>query len=312
MAWKRRRRRVPGGAAGVWLAGVLTLAGCGGGPSSPTPTGPAVVEFTGEVVEPYEDWKSVRGVPGATVTLRGGQVDGWTAETDAEGHFAFAGYPACEQGSVECRLRRIRVEKAGYEAREESLDEPYFLVPHEGGQLRRLGWRRDFRKIPIGHAWPPDPQLERLRAEVRAMDPVWLVLWDADADADAAGSPFNWGGQYRQGLLIINTSQPDWWIKAAIVHEYCHAHQDWMVDPAEYGPITRWEDTPEAAAFAVAEAADRAAGRDAVSRRPSLNERAAEVCGMFYYDHPRVIGLDWLLANGPRQYEWADTWLSRR
>ena len=230
------------------------------------------------------------------------------------GHFAFAGYPACEQGSVECRLRRIRVEKAGYEAREESLDEPYFLVPPEGGQLRRLGWRRDFRKIPIGHAWPPDPQLERLRAEVRAMDPVWLVLWDADADADAAGSPFNWGGQYRQGLLIINTSQPDWWIKAAIVHEYCHAHQDWVIDPVDYYTAlsSHWPDTPEGKAFAAAEAADLAAGHDSVSRRHSLVERSAEVCEMFYYDHPRVIGLDHLRKNGPRQYEWADTWLSRR
>ena len=316
MSWRRRRRQVSGAAVVIWLAGVLTLAGCVGGPSSPTPTGPAVVEFTGEVLEPYWTWRTMRGVPGATVTLRGGQVDGWTAETDAEGYFAFAGYPACEQGSLECRLRRIRVERAGYEAREESLDEPHFRVPSVNGQIRRAGWRRDFRAVPIGHTWPPDPQLERLRAEVRAMDPVWLVLRDADAWSDSGTPGSRAAGQYLAGLLLIlaGPSQPDWGIKWAIAHEYCHAHQDWVSDPVEYytGLSRYWPDTLEGQAFAAAEAADSAAGHDPVSRRDSLVERAADVCQMFYYSHPRVISLDHLRKNGPQQYAWAATWLSRR
>ena len=287
---------------GIWLAGVLTLAGCGGGPASPSPTGPAVVEFTGEVLEPYRDW-NMRGVAGATVTLRGGQVDGWTAETDAEGRFAFAGYPACEQGSLECRYRRIRVEKAGYEAREESLDEPHFAVPGRTNYLRRGAWRRDLRKIPIGHAWPPDPQLERLRAEVATHDPVWLSLDERDTWG------FGAGGSWLPGLMVVlaGPSLPDWGIKKAIAHEYCHLHQVWVVDPINYGGSQfLWQDTPEGQAFAAAEAADRAAGHRRVSSRESLLERAATVCQMFYYDHPRAFGgLAWLREAGPRQLAWA-------
>ena len=292
------------------LAGVPALAGCGGGgPTSPTPTGPAVVEFTGEVLEPDWGWTNMRGVAGATVTLRGGQVDGWTAETDAEGRFAFADYPACEQGSLECRYRRIRVEKAGYEAREESLDEPHFAVPNQTNYLRRGGWRRDFRKVAIGHAWPPDPQLERLRAEVATAVPVWLHLDESDTWG------INASGTYLPGLMIIlaGPSQPDWGIKKAIAHEYCHLHQDWVVDPTSHnGDPFLWQDTPEGQAFAAAEAADRAAGHERVSRRETLLERAATVCQQFYYSHPRVLGLEHLRTHGPRQYEWAATWLSRR
>ena len=273
MGGRRRRRRVSGGAVGVWLAGLAGLAGCGGGgPSAPTPVGPqqpAVVEFTGEVVEPYPYWDDLRGVSGVRVTLTGGQVDGRTAVTDAEGGFTFADYPTCVRGSVECGARRIRVEKPGYETREESLDDPYIEVrPSSGARWR---WNYDFRRLVIGHAWPADPQLERLRAEVAAMEPLWLVFWDAERWHP--GPTGNAGGFYGQGVLGIlapasrrSSAYGRERIRATIAHEYCHAHQDWVIDPDNYGGWSRWEHTPEGEAFVAAIAADEAAGHDPVGR----------------------------------------------
>ena len=54
-------------------------------------------------------------------------VDGRTAVTDAEGRFSSPDYLRCELDSPECLARRLRVEKQGYETREESTNSPYFL-----------------------------------------------------------------------------------------------------------------------------------------------------------------------------------------
>ena len=304
-------------AASLGLAASLVLCGCEREwPTAPTPVAvadpdPERVEFTGLVQEPYPYWETMRPVAGVRVTLQGGQVQGRTAVTDTQGRFAFADYPTCTRGSVECRVRSIWVEKPGYETRWESLDDDY-IETTPGFFTTEYRWRADYRELTIGHAWPPDPQFDRLRREVPAVEPLWLVLWKQER--------WPWGGDRGGGYgghimsVLAPASFPAWVIGRALTHEYCHAHQDWVIDPVDYYTAlsSHWPDTPEGKAFAAAEAADLAAGHDSVSRRHSLVERSAEVCEMFYYDHPRVIGLDHLRKNGPRQYEWADTWLSRR
>ena len=175
------------------MAVTLTLGACGGdgpgAPAAPTPVAPepepAMVEFTGAVVEPYPYWNRMEGVPGVAVTLVGGVVDGRSTVTAAEGAFTFADYPACERGSAECRARRIRVEKPGYETREESLNDVYRYIDVVGAERVLKSpvpyrWSRDFRQVVIGHVWPRDAQLDRLRAEVAAVEPLWLVFWYAE------------------------------------------------------------------------------------------------------------------------------------
>ena len=83
---------------------LLAAGGCGGGgaPTAPTPVPPPTdpldeepqfITYEGSVFVPrgedYYDgsWgqNGRKGIPGARVTITGGQVDGWTATTDAEG-----------------------------------------------------------------------------------------------------------------------------------------------------------------------------------------------------------------------------------
>ena len=317
-----RRRRVSGGAVGVWLSAALVSAGCGGGPAQPTPPEPEpepeLVEFTGEVVEAYPWWDDLRGVSEVTVTLTGGQVDGRTTVTDEEGRFTFGSYLTCVRGTVECRSRRIQVEKPGYETREESLDDLYMESVRPSGVRRR--WSYDFRRLVIGHAWPADPQLERLRAEVAAMEPVWLVLWDAERWYPEPGGDRS--GSYGLGLLQVRApaGRPAWRVNNTIAHEYCHAHQDWVIDPDDYSATSSeaWVGTPEGEAFMAARAADLAAGYDeSVLNRGTPLEDGAEVCERYYYDlvvPEKGLSYDraWLRKAAPHQYEWAAAWLSRR
>ena len=73
----------------------------------------------------------ITGIPGARVTIIGGQVDGWTAVTDREGRFTWQDYPECALDSAECQAaRRFRVEAAGYVTVEEGASDP-----HIGGQV---------------------------------------------------------------------------------------------------------------------------------------------------------------------------------
>ena len=66
-------------------------------------------------------------IPGARVTIIGGQVDGWTAVTDREGRFTWQDYPECALDSAECRARRFRVEAAGYVTVEEGASDPHMF-----------------------------------------------------------------------------------------------------------------------------------------------------------------------------------------
>ena len=105
-----------------------------------------------------------------------------------------------------------------------------------------------------------------------------------------------------------------WLDLRALAHEYCHAHQDWVVDPDGYSYLGRWPDTPEGEAYVAAEAADETAGYEPFGRRGPV-EDAAEFCAHYYYEVV-IPGLvrdrARLQRHWPHRYEWAATWLSRR
>ena len=308
-----RRRSRP--AASLGLAAALVLCGCEREwPTSPTPVAvadPERVEFTGLVQEPYPYWDSMRPVAGVRVMLQGGQVQGRTTVTDGQGRFAFGDYPTCARGSVECRVRSIWVEKPGYETRWESLDDDY-IESTPGLISTEWRWHSDYRQMTMGQAWPPDPQFDRLRREVPAIEPLWLVLWRRE---QWPGGPKD-SGFYGANIMgvLASSSTSMWHLGRTVTHEYCHAHQDWVVDPADTSDLSRWPHTPEGRAFIAAEAADRAAG-NWISSRESYVERAADVCAYFYYEvvmsPPWELKQDraWLRERVPHQYEWAAEWL---
>ena len=218
---------------------------------------------------------------GAAVTLTGGQVDGRTTVTDSAGRFAFADYPTCERESVECRVRRIRVEKPGYATQVDSLTDDYLEIT-PGLHTVWPRWDPDYRQIVLGHEWPRDPQFDRMRANLPVIEPLWLVLWEAER--------WPWGhragGYYRPKLMMVlwSPSSP-WWTRArSLTHEYCHAHQDWVADPTGPSFLSDWVGTPQGQAYIAAPAADEAAGYPPVTFPAEPWEQAAEVCEVFYYE----------------------------
>ena len=120
-------------------AALLALGGCRGTPAAPSPPPPGppdlpeFITYEGEVVEPMDSSgfsldfdEGVTGIPGFKVTIVGGEPDGWSTVTDAEGQFKFEDYPYCQLHTAECRSRRFRVEKAGYETREVGASDPLY------------------------------------------------------------------------------------------------------------------------------------------------------------------------------------------
>ena len=168
--------------AAVWL---LVLGGCGPTPAAPTSPStvrveyPEFVTYTGSVLEPYpsrmngfDGTGAPRGLAGVRVTIVGGQPHGRTAVTDAAGRFEFADYPFCPLYTAECQSRRFRAEKAGYETREVGASDLFYEL---SGGLNARGSSAEFKRIIMGRAWPPDPQLARMRRELPAMKDIWLV-----------------------------------------------------------------------------------------------------------------------------------------
>ena len=216
--------------AAVWL---LVLGGCGPTPTAPSPPGPAVlpafITYEGEVVEPVgpegNTWlhfdRGVTGIPGFRVTIVGGQPDGWTTETDAEGRFAFENYPYCALHTPECLGRRFRVEKAGYQTREVGASDPFYwssMTPH-GRRRQDAEWKR----IVVSREWPADPRIQRMMREVTAMSPLWLVERPALVS----------GGYYSTGVISVYSLRPEFLL--VLAHEYCNAHADWAIDPDRFG-----------------------------------------------------------------------------
>lgn len=314
---------------------LLAAAGCGGGvPNAPSSVEPKLIEYTGSVFEPLGQgrdprrWgaEGVTAVPGARLTIFGGQVNGWTTTTDAEGRFAFEDYPECAiehpsepipmgrnvgvrvRASAECRSRVFRVEKAGYETRELKASDPYRY-----SNSRLLQYSTSEKHIPIGREFPADAQVQRMLRDLPAMDPVWLVE-----------QPEHFGPGSYGGGVIVTRSLAD---LKTIGHEYCHAHQDWIRDPNRYGGNgSRWtEQTEEGQAFAAAWNADRP-GKDPLlmflgqiysACFPCYSQYFADTCAYYFIEVPAGAVLDtinrqYLREHLPHVYAFHEEWLRHR
>ena len=290
---------------------LLALGGCGEPSAAPSPPGPAerpeFITYEGLVFEPrgsgrharYWGPEGVTGIPGFTVTIIGGQPDGWTAETDAEGRFYFEDYPFCLLHTAECRSRRFRVEKAGYQTREVGASDGYLWV---SSSRQDREWSAYEKRIDVSREWPADPQVQRMLRELPAISPLWLL---ERPDHYAAGS-------YGGGLAVVRSLEDT----GAVAHEYCHAHQDWVVDPDQYNGLGEYARTEAGHAFDIAWEADSETGDgnrfiNGYSPRGPV-ERAAEVCAWYFVDAWRVYpwaSPTYLRDRLPHLYAWAEEWL---
>ena len=305
----------------VAAVGLVAAVGCIQLPTEPTepytPPTPEFITYTGSVFQPQTSetgtlWgpRGIKPIPGARVTIVGGRLDGRATLTDAEGRFAFEAYPYCELESMACAVRRFRVEKAGYETRVLGASDPYRTTNY-----RNLYYSASEKHIPIGHAWPADPETQRMRRDLPAMDPLWLIVEPASLEA------IQLAGSYGSGLVHVRSLEE----LSAIGHEYCHAHQDWSIDPVVssfYGPD--WLQTPEGLAFVAAWEADwphpylelmEILGSRAGNKRP--DEEAAGICSYYFYDvwDPSLrttVGRRYLRDHVPHLYAWAEEWLRWR
>ena len=302
-----RRRRAGWYVATVWL---LALGGCGQPPAAPSPPGPAeypeFITYEGLVFEPrgngrYWGPEGFTGIPGFRVTIIGGQPDGWTTETDAEGRFYFEDYPFCPLHTAECLSRRFRVEKAGYQTREVGASDGYLWI---SSSRQDRDWSAYEKRIDVSREWPADPQIQRMLRELPAVSPLWLL---ERPDHYASGT-------YGGGIIVVRSLE-DW---GALGHEYCHAHQDWVVDPDSYNGAAGYAQTDAGRAFDAAwEAAKEAADPEGARflRGYGLRravERAAEVCAWYFIDHSYIYPWatpTFLRDRLPHLYAWAEEWL---
>ncbi len=320
---KRTCRRAPGGrgprarwgwqGAAVWLL-ALALGGCGPSPAAPTPPElgvlPEFITYEGEVVEPVgPEGRSVLhfdtgivGIPGVTVTIAGGQPDGWTTVTDAEGRFAFENYPYCGLHTPECLGRRFRVAKAGYQTQEVGASDPYHWGSMHPNDMRQSArWKR----ILVSREWPADPQIQRMLREVTAMSPLWLV------ERPALGN----GGFYVSGIIQVANFEH----LLVLAHEYCNAHQDWAIDPDQFILDTEaFKRSPEGRAFLAAWAADLPTNDPLLLNSkddPMVGpgERAVGICTHYNYKFEHTpYGRTYIRERLPHLYAWAVEWLHRR
>ena len=311
------------------VAGLLAAAACGQSPTAPT-SAPAAVElitYTGVVFEPYvfhPDGGSSSGgafftpIPGARVTIVGGQPHGRTAVTDAEGRFAFEDYPQCLLESAECLSRRFRVEKAGYETRELGASDPFWeSASQEYSPIRK--------RIPMGHAWPDDPKIQRMRRDLPAVRPLFLF---EEPSLHRRGI----GGTYSGGLITVPNLDWNPELLHTVAHEYCHAHQHWVQDPDGVGSSdgANWQYTPEGRAFVAAWEADRRTNhpfldyvetRSRRYRRKNVYEEFAEVCAHWFYEgQPKwpyyrellghvPVGREYFRVHLPHLHAFSEEWL---
>ena len=291
---------------------LLAAGACGGGvPNAPSPVEPTFITYEGSVFEPLGDCcvfgeGGVTGIPEVRVTIIGGQVDGWRTVTDAEGRFAFEDYPECAVDSAECRSRVFRVEKARYVTVEERASDPHlYWGPDHGNPQHSTSEKH----IPMSREWPTDAQIQRMLRDLPAMDPLWLVV---RPDGD-------YRGLYIGGVVVTRSLG----LLGTIAHEYCHAHQDWVVDPNGYGGISeRWPNTPEGSAFVEAWDAERATNNPALTTvstgydRDNYVEFAAVTCSSYFVEGDvssgRRPGPEELQDRLPHLYAWAEEWLRHR
>ena len=297
--------------AAVWL---LAAVGCRlqlpAAPTEPWTIPVHPITYTGVVIEPHSRGSTGNygsdPIPGARVTIVGGQPDGWTTLTDAEGRFAFEDYLYCELKSAECLSRRFRVEKAGYETRDVGASDPDYIYDPPR-------YSASDKRIAMGHTWPADPETQRMRRDLPAMHPLWLL---ERPDFDAAGS-------YVGGILLVQSLED----LSTIGHEYCHAHQDWTVDATRYSGYSDWLQTPSGHAFLAAWEADwphpylaHIELRGSRARIKTPPEEAAVICSHYFYDfwHQNfgatgtTLGRQYLRDHVPHVHAWAEEWLRHR
>ena len=277
-------------------------------PSEPEPDLPEFITYEGQVVEPMDpsgqyylsDERGVTGIPGFKVTIIGGEPDGWTTTTDAEGRFQFEDYPYCELHTPECRSRRFRVERADYQTREVGASDPFMWGSVGGGDDR---FEATWKRIVVSREWPPDPQIQRMLRELPAVSPLWLME-----------RPNRGGGGYVSGMIWVCCL--DW--APLVAHEYCHAHQDWSMPPNEIFDDTAWRASPEGQAFRAAWEADRPTKDPLIW--PDVNdggtEDAAEICSTYFIEREDpewgTLGPGYLRERLPNLYAWAVEWLRHR
>ncbi|MYD71138.1 MAG: carboxypeptidase regulatory-like domain-containing protein [Acidobacteria bacterium] len=313
-------------------AGFLAAAGCQS-PTAPTPDpippeASAPVEFItygGTVFEPFEEsptdmgiaWPDDGGmpIPGALVTIVGGQPDGWTAVTDAEGRYAFENYPKCELRSAECRSRRFRVEKAGYETREVGASDLY----RYGGRQRNFSTSE--KHFPMSREWPAHPSIQRMLQELPAVRPLFLV----------ERPEYVFGGSCCAfGVVVVKSLEN----LHFVAHEYCHAHQDWSNNrEGHLGDAHLWLRTGEGRAFVAAWEADQPSNDELLrileirSRRNRIrnrHEEGANVCALWFTGEdqlytpflrdtgPTYTGRTYFREHLPHLAAWAEEWLRWR
>ena len=311
---RRPRARTGRHGAAVWL---LVLGGCGPTPAAPTPleplAPPVFITYEGEVVEPMGpdgmSWlrfeTGVTGIPGFRVTIVGGQPDGWTTETDAEGRFAFENYPHCALDTAECARRRFRVEKAGYQTREVGAADPFLWGSTTGNDVRQDA---EWKRIVVSREWPADPQIQRMMREVSAMSPLWLV------ERPALGG----GGYYAVGVITVYSFEH----LLVLAHEYCNAHVDWAIDPDRYTlDSVTYGRIPEGRALLAAWEADLLTNDPLLLNSkddPMVGpgEKGVKICTHYNYEIVHSVfgrlGRTYLRERLPHLYAWATEWLHRR
>ena len=276
-------------------------------PSEPKPNLPEFITYEGQVVEPMDpagenylaDAKYVTGIPDFKVKIIGGEPDGWTTTTDAEGRFRFEDYPYCELHTDECRSRRFRVEKAGYQTREVGASDP-FIWGSVGDGAKRFEAR--WKRIVVSLEWPADPQIQRMLRELPAVSPLWLM------ERPSRGG----GGGYVSGMIWVCCL--DW--APLLAHEYCHAHQDWVADP-DYFDLAGWDETPQAQAFLAAWEADLPTRDPLITPGAGhASEDAADICAVYFIEREQgtfgLLGPGYLRERLPHLYAWAEEWLRHR
>ena len=144
------------------------------------------------------------------------------------------------------------------------------------------------------------------------MDPLFLVVWP----------DYRHSGSYGSSVITVRSLEQ----LRTLAHEYCHAHQDWVVDPDRPGIGIWWERTAEGKAFIAAWDADRPTDDPLLlsseERYGSLEgdyprgEHAATICSPYFVETERgtlgTVGRRYIRDRLPHLYAWAEEWLRHR
>ncbi|MDE0010981.1 MAG: carboxypeptidase-like regulatory domain-containing protein [Candidatus Poribacteria bacterium] len=243
-------------------------------------------------------------VVGAIVTIVSGPRSGEQIMTNQNGQYLFR--------NVEGGRLHLRVEKVGFEPKE--------VTVHKSGPTQMSdGTTSKFYKGPqntpgtilLGHRWPDEVRfiLER----TKAVDDLLFVR---------VSFPVNWGGQYSDGVAMLHTKNVGGIanILGVIAHEIAHAHQQAVIplnSRGRFDEISKWENTPEARAYAGAQRKDWGqfgkAKYETIGYSANLKENAAEFCAYFWSigRWNRDIHSD-LKQVAPNRLKWAQTWLEKQ